>query len=69
MDKQYRGGEQAICGESKRTFASRAKGRDVIEGTEECQVRETPGTYNPFFRPKKKDIGPENAYFWDITAE
>jgi hypothetical protein len=46
-----------------------AKGRDIIEGTEGYQVPERPVTYNALFGVEKGDIGPQNAYFWDINAE
>jgi hypothetical protein len=47
----------------------RGKGRDIVEGTEGYQVREGPVTYNALFGAEKRDIGPQNAYFWDINAE
>ena len=53
----------------KALLGFRAKGRDVIEGTEGYQVREGPTTYNALFGAEKGDIGPQNAYFWDITIE
>jgi hypothetical protein len=37
--------------------------RDVIEGSERYQLRESPADYKAFFRAEKDDIGFENTYF------
>ena len=53
----------------KALLGFRAKGRDVVEGTEGYQVREGSAPYDALFGVKKGDIGPENAYFWNIISE
>ena len=53
----------------KAHLGSRAKGRDVVEGPEGYQVREGAAPYDALFGTKKGDIGPENAYFWNIISE
>jgi hypothetical protein len=47
----------------------RAKGREIIEGSEGCQGRERAAGYNALFGAEKEDIGRQNAYFWDTNAE
>jgi putative transposase len=51
----------------KALLGFRARGRKIIEGGEGYQVREEPEDYNPFFNVEKEDIGPENAYFWNVN--
>jgi len=46
-----------------------AKGRDVIEGSEEYQLRESSGDYKALFEVENEDIGLGNAYFWDLNPE
>jgi hypothetical protein len=53
----------------KALLGYRAKGRDIIEGTEGYQVREGPVIYNALLGAEKGDIDLQNAYFWDINAE
>jgi len=44
----------------------RAKGRDVIEGSERYHLREGTVEYKALFGLEEEDIGPENRYFQDI---
>jgi putative transposase len=53
----------------KELLGIRAKGRDVLQGSEGYQVREEPAPYNALFRAEKDDIGLENTYLWDIKTE
>jgi hypothetical protein len=62
-------GSRPFVEKVKALLGYRAKGRDIIEGTEGYQVREGPVTYDDLFGGEKGDIGPQNAYFWDINAE
>jgi hypothetical protein len=62
-------GSRPFVEKVKALLGFRAKGRDIIEGTEGYQVREGPATYNALFGAEKRDIRPQNAYFWDIKAE
>ena len=62
-------GSRPFIEKVKALLGYRAKGRDIIEGTEGYQVREGPAAYNDLFGAGKMDIGPQNAYFWDIKAE
>jgi len=51
----------------KSLLGFRAKGRDVVEGNENCQLRDGAGYYKAIFESEKEDIGAENTYFWDIS--
>ena len=53
----------------KSLLGFKAKGRDVIEGGEGYNLREEAAPYMAHFRAEKDDIGPENAYFWDVNTE
>ena len=53
----------------KATLGFRAKGRDIIEGTEEFQVREEERAYNGFFDAEKRIIGRKNNYSWNLKTE
>jgi hypothetical protein len=50
------------------TFQYRLATR-LLEDTEGYQVREGRAAHNALFAAEKRDIGPQNAYFWDINAE
>ena len=41
----------------------------MIEGGEGHHLREEAAPYMALFRAEKDDIGPENAYFWDVNTE
>jgi hypothetical protein len=62
-------GSRPFLEKVKALLGFRAKGRDIIEGTEGYQVREGPVIYVIFLGAEKRDIGPQTAYFWDIKAE
>jgi putative transposase len=47
----------------------RAKGREVIEGSEAFQLREEAADYRALFEAGNDYIGPENTFFWDLNAE
>jgi putative transposase len=53
----------------KARLGFRAIGRDLVEGSEGYQLRESPASYKAFFGAEKDDIGPENSYFLVINAE
>jgi hypothetical protein len=44
-------------------------GRKLKEAGEGYQVRDGPADYNTLFGAEKRDIGLQNAYFWDINDE
>ena len=62
-------GSKSFIENVKARLGFRAKGRDVIEGSEEYQLRESSGDYKALFEVENKDIGVENAYFWDLNPE
>ena len=43
--------------------------RDVIERVEGYHLREEAAFYKALFETEKDDIGPENAYLWDVNIE
>jgi putative transposase len=53
----------------KMLLGFRAKGREVIEGSEEFQLREEAADYRALFEAENDDIRPENTFFWDLHAE
>jgi len=60
-------GNRSFIDKVKALLGFRAKGRKV-EGVEKgYQLREGPARYNALFEAEKADIGPENAYFWNIN--
>jgi hypothetical protein len=54
--------------QSENDSGGKAKGRHILKGAEGYNLREEAAPYNTFFRAENNDIGPENTYFWDITA-
>jgi putative transposase len=62
-------GSRSFVENVKARLGFRAKGRDIIEGGEEYQLREGAAHYQAFFEAEKEDIGPKNTYLWDIKAE
>ncbi len=62
-------GSKSFIEEMKARLGVRAKRRDVIEGSEEYQLRESPVNYNTFFEAEKDGIDIENSYFWNIKTE
>ena len=62
-------GSRSFVEQVKALLGFRAKGRDIVEGSEGCQVREGPGPYNALFGAEKDDIGPENTYSWKVNTE
>jgi putative transposase len=53
----------------KALLGFRAKGREVIEGSEGFQLREEAADYRALFEAKDDDIGPKHTIFWDLNAE
>jgi putative transposase len=53
----------------KALLGFRAKGRDIVEGGEGYQVREGQAAYDALFGAEKGDIGPQNAYLWNVNNE
>ena len=47
----------------------RAKGRDVLEGGQGCQLRKAAADYEPLFGDENGDIGVENSHFWELNDE
>jgi putative transposase len=62
-------GSRPFVEKVKALLGIRAKGRDVIAGTEGFQVREKAAPYNALFGAEKSIIGPQNAYFWDVNTD
>jgi len=62
-------GSRSFIENVKTVLGIRAKGRDVIGGSEGYQLREGAADYQALFGAEKEDIGPENTYLWDIKAE
>jgi len=62
-------GSKSFIEKVKSLLGFKAKGRDVIEGGEGYNLREEAASYMAHFRAEKDDIGPENAYFWDVNTE
>jgi putative transposase len=60
-------GSKSFIERVKEILGGRAIGRDVQEREGGFELRESAASYKPLFRPKKVDIGPKNAYFWDIS--
>ena len=62
-------GSKSFIEKVKALLGFKAKGRVVMEGGEEYHLREEATPYTALFRPEKNDIGPENAYFCDVSTE
>jgi len=62
-------GSKSFIEKVKGRLGLRAKGRDVLEGSERYQLRESPGHYKALFGAENEDIGLENTYLWDVKAE
>ncbi len=62
-------GSRSFIEDVKTLLGFRAKGRDVIEGSEGYQLREGAAHYQALFEAEKEDIGPENTYLWEIRTE
>ena len=62
-------GSQSFVETVKALLGFRAKGRDVVEGSQGYQLREAAADYKPIFEDENKDIGLENAYLWNLNAE
>ena len=62
-------GNRPFVEKVKELLGFRAKGRKIIEAKKGYQVREAPAHYNGFFGVENEDIGPKNAYFWDVNNE
>jgi hypothetical protein len=62
-------GSRSFIENVKTLLGFRAKGRDVIEGSQWYHLREGTAHYHAFFGAGNNDIGPENTYLWDIQDE
>ena len=51
----------------KALLGFKAKGRNIIESGEGYQLREGGVRYKTLFEGEKDNIGPENAFFWDVN--
>jgi len=61
-------GSESFLGGIKVKLGFLAKGRRILGKDGELQLREETGTYNNVFDGKKEDIGPLNAYFWEVIS-
>ena len=68
MGGQSAVGSRPFVEQVKALLGFRAKGREVKEGGEGCQLREGSALYNTLFGAEKEDIGPENTYLWKVKA-
>ena len=62
-------GSKSFAEDVKARLGFRAIGRDLVEGSEGYQLRESPAPYKAFLGAEKDDIDPENTYFWDSNTE
>jgi len=60
-------GSKPFIEKVKSLLGFKARGRDVIEGVEGYRLREAGASYKALFEAEKDNIGPENAYVWDVT--
>jgi putative transposase len=51
----------------KSALSALAKGRESKEAGDSYQLREPSAPYGEHFEVKNKDIGADNAYFWDVN--
>ncbi|MDY6912293.1 MAG: transposase [Chloroflexota bacterium] len=62
-------GSKAFITKVKALLGARAKGRSILKGDEGYHLREDAAPYKALFEAEKEDIGPKNAYFWDVRDE
>jgi len=62
-------GSRSFVEKVKSLLGFRAKGRKVIDASGGYQVREKLSSYNAHFGAKRVDIGPKNAYLWNVKPE
>jgi hypothetical protein len=62
-------GSKTFIERMKELLGVRAKGRDVLAGSEGYQLLEGAASYKALLVPEKSNIGHENTYFWDIKFE
>lgn len=62
-------GSKSFIVKVKSALGFKVKGRDVIEGVEGYHLREEAASYTTLLRAEKDDIGPKNAYIWDVITE
>ena len=62
-------GSRSFVENVKALLGFRAKGRDVIEGSEGYQFREGAAHYKALFEVENDDIGLENIFLWDVNNE
>jgi len=62
-------GNRSFVENVKTLLGFRAKGRDVIRGSEGYQLREGSVPYKGLFAVENDDIGLENTYFWGLNNE
>ena len=60
-------GSKSYIEKIKEKLGALAKGRKILEKDEGFQLREEAGTYIANYDSKNGNIGPENAYYWDIN--
>jgi len=62
-------GSRSFVEHVKALLGFRAKGRDVIGGSEGYQLRERSAPYKALFGVENDDIGLENTYCWGVNSE
>ena len=62
-------GSKSFIENVKALLGFRAKGMDVIEGSEGYKLRESAAHYNALFGDENDEIGLENTYLWDVNNE
>ncbi len=62
-------GSKAFIENVKAGLRFRAKGRDVIEASEGCQLRENLSSYSALFGGENEDIALKNTHFWNVNSE
>lgn len=62
-------GSRSFVEQVKALLGFRAKGRDVIGGSEAYQLREGSAPYKALFGAENDNIDLENTYFWDVNNE
>ena len=62
-------GSRSFVEQVQALLGFRAKGRDVIGGSEGYQLREGSAPYKALFGAENNNIGVENTYFWDVNNE
>ena len=60
-------GSEGFVAETKAKLGVRASGRQIYGDKESFELREPATAYTCDFAPENEGLGPENAYFLDLT--